>query len=153
MMKRNIIHKVCEATESGSDDNRKRLTYDEFRNMCINNEVYKRANAICEKYGRRIYDAYTMNNGKDIVLSISCSSRGGQGYQPDIYYDNYDNNNINYRDEPYSFRIGTVSYGSLKLDDYKKFMQEVNNAYELCDELSKLDFTKLQSRDEYVTVW
>lgn len=122
--------------ESGEDDK----AYEDFKKACMSNPTWKKANAICEKYGYRLssvscVDVYA--SGRK-VPSVNIMRDRTKDYNPDIYF---------YagkfgKTDP-TLEIQTSSYGSLTLDQHAEFLEAVTNAHKMVEELSEIDFTTL----------
>ena len=47
------------------------------------------------------------------------------------------------------WEIDTIAHGALEFNEYKKFAEKVNNAYEMVKAFQEIDLSKLPSIDEY----
>ncbi len=107
----------------------------EFIERAYNNDTYKKMKAICDKYGYELGLAYWANYG-DAVINIKPSNVSKyipEVYPPQIYVG---------KDEPW--RVMTTSYGSLSIDEFAKFVADNKRAYDMIEELSKIDLTTLE---------
>lgn len=107
----------------------------EFIERAYNNDTYKKMKAICDKYGYELGLAYWANYG-DAVINIKPSNVSKYipvVYPPQIYVG---------KDEPW--RVMTTSYGSLSIDEFAKFVADNKRAYDMIEELSKIDLTTLE---------
>ena len=110
----------------------------EFINAVQANPTYKKAAAICKKYGYQIARSCYVRSGY-IVFNVL---EDRKKMQPSIQYDPLFGGST-------KFKIATISYGSLNLEEYSQFLDSCNSAYKMCQELSKLDLSQLQSFDEF----
>lgn len=93
----------------------------ELEEIVKNNDTYKKIKSTVGKYeGFTLYSAY--RKGDYVNITIQRKSK----LAPPVYYDEV-------------FSIGTVSVGSLKLDDYEKFLKYCTEAYDMCRELEQID--------------
>lgn len=107
--------------------------YADFKKAAQSNPTYKKALGICKKYGFDLADLCYVRNGYIEFRVISDRKK----LQPEIYYSS------SFGSKP-KFEIQTVSYGSLDLKEYSKFLDSCNNAFKMCQELDKLDLSTLQ---------
>lgn len=115
-------------------------SYREFIKKCTDNSTWKKANAICEKYGYQLSKESCVDvfpSGKKIP-SVSIRVDHSKEYNPEIYF---------YagkfgKSDP-SFEIQTTAYGALSLEKHAEFIEAVTNAHKMVEELSKIDFMTL----------
>ena len=112
--------------------------YAAFKKACQANPMYKKASAICRKYGFDLAELCYVQSGRIEFRVISDRNK----FQPEIYYGS------SFGSKP-KFEIQTTAYGSLDLKEYPKFLGACNDAYKMCQELDKLDLTQLQSSDDF----
>lgn len=89
----------------------------------------------CKQFGYNVSDAFW--DGSILIAYIKPDSSAYGGYLPDISY---------CRTGPLSsgqWKAETVSHGYLTADEYKKFTQAVDSAYQLLVMLNSFDFSGL----------
>lgn len=116
------------------------MTFEEFKDVLNNNETYVKMRNIADKYGYFISSAFIHNNRVEINIYKCCGKR----FIPDVYF-----NSANLDNPISEFRIQTTSYGSLNMKEYSEFIECVNNAYKMVNELEKIDTLKLPNFDKY----
>ena len=107
----------------------------EFVKRAYNNSTYKKMKAICEKYGYTIGLAYWANYD-DAFINIR--PHGDNEYAPEVYPPQV------WIGKKEPWKIMTTSYGSLSIDDFEKFNEANNRAYNMIKELSNIDLTTLE---------
>lgn len=108
---------------------------EEFKQEIRNNPVNKKIKQIANKYGYNAGETFLYWYGG---IHCTITSKDYNDYHPDVYVDNDLSDS-----ETIEFSIQTVSYGSLNLDEYSEFISCCNDAYNMMQELSKLNFSKL----------
>ena len=111
----------------------------EFKEVMKNNETFRKMDDIAFKYDYIIKSAY-LRRGKAEINIV----RANEDYMPNVYY-----NEESFYNPVACWEIATISYGSLEFDEYKKFAEKVNNAYEMVKAFQEIDLSKLPSIDEY----
>lgn len=151
--------KVAELVDSGVDPDRIKISpinpknesmneaddefkssYEEFLEKCTSNPTWKKANAICEKYGYELskescVDVYSSGRKSP---SVNFKVDRSKKYNPEIYF--YAGKFGS--DDP-TMEIQTTAYGSLTLEEHAEFLEAVTNAHKMVEELSKIDFMTL----------
>lgn len=117
-----------------SDNDRK-----EFVKRAYNNSTYKQMKSICDKYGYELGLAYWANYD-DAVVNIR--PRGDNEYAPEVYPSEA------WTDKKEPWKVMTTSYGSLSIDEFEKFNEANNRAYNMIKELSNIDLTTLEHESE-----
>lgn len=102
----------------------KRLRADRNVNDMRNNPVFRKCAAICKRHGYELLSLYLRRH----EVNISITAINSRGYHPEIYFDGR-------LGQAPDFRIGTVSYGFLDLDEYEEFSAAVQDAYDCATEL------------------
>lgn len=115
-------------------------------NAMRENATFKEMAKICEKYGYELNRAFLRKLGSinQKVVEIGIKEKEGKdicNFTPRVYYSNEFilDSNI----DEYFFEIQTTSYGALKKEEYKEFLQAQQNAIQLVEELEKLDLSTL----------
>ena len=117
------------------------MTVSEFvENVHNTNTAYIAMNDIANKYGYRISSAYIQNKKVNINIYKNNTNR----FSPEVCF-----NPVSFVNPKPEFRIQTVSYGSLNMEEYSKFIEWVNNVYKMVKELEKVDTSKLPNLDDY----
>lgn len=119
-------------TESGND--RK-----EFVKRSYDNATYKQMKSICDKYGYELGLAYWANYD-DAVINIR--PRGDNKYAPEVYPPKA------WMGKKEPWKVMTTSYGSLTIDEFDKFVEGNNGAYDMIKELSRIDLSTLEHEPE-----
>lgn len=107
-----------------------------FAKNCQANPTYKKALAIVKKYGYDIEDNCFYDKETDTVVFRVTHD----GDKLDIYFEQNGNNP--------EFEVKTSSFGIIDLKELKHFIVLCNNAYNMCQELSKLDYRTLHIIEE-----
>lgn len=107
----------------------------EFVERAYNNDTYKKMKSICDKYGYELGLAYWANYG-DAVINIKPSNVNK--YIPEVYPPQI------YVGKQTPWKVNTTAYGALSLDEFAKFVEGNKRAYNMIEELSKIDFTTLE---------
>lgn len=107
-----------------------------------NNETYKKAKAIAEKYGYEIQKACYVSVYPDGTkyINFGVDENSDDRFSPAVYFDNFF--------EHPTFAIQTVSYGFLEVNKYAYFIERVTAAYNMVKELDKLDLYTLYQYEE-----
>ena len=108
-----------------------------FTRECQANPTYKKALAIVKKYGYKLQDNCYYNKTEDYVEFRVLSDNDDKLV---IYFEQNGN-------KP-EFEVQTNSYGIVDLKELKKFIAVCNDAYNMCQELSRLDFRTLHIDEE-----
>jgi hypothetical protein len=119
-----------------------------FRKDMTENSSFKEMSKICSKYGYFLRAAYNdrYTSGESVYTTISlCADESANEYLPEIYYEDVGSSFV--VKPVFEFRIQTTSYGSLGAEDYSKFTKACTAAYNLVNELSKIDFSTLYTID------
>ena len=111
----------------------------EFKQIMKNNETFRKMDDIAFEYDYIIKSAY-LRRGKAEINIV----RANEDYMPNVYY-----NEESFYNPVAHWEIDTISYGPLEFDEYKKFAEKVNNAYEMVKAFQEIDLSKLPSIDEY----
>ena len=111
----------------------------EFKEVMKNNETFRKMDDIVFKYDYIIKSAY-LRRGKAEINIVHAN----EDYMPNVYY-----NEESFYNPVAHWEIDTISYGPLEFDEYKKFAEKVNNAYEMVKAFQEIDLSKLPSIDEY----
>lgn len=98
-------------------------------------QSYKEIEKCCEKYGYILNFAYR----KYWVYRISICEKWE--YKPTIIFDSILGGSQ-------EFKISTISYWFLNMEEYEKFTKAINEAYLLIQELNKIDLSKLSEMPE-----
>lgn len=109
----------------------------EFVKRAYSNSTYNKMKSICDKYGYELGLAYWANYD-DAVVHI----RPRGEYYPEVYPPE------TWMDKKEPWKIMTTSYGSLSIDEFEKFNEANNRAYNMVKELSNIDLTTLEHEPE-----
>lgn len=111
--------------------------YEAFKDACQANETYKAVAAICSKYGYKpnAICCVEVRDGGKLDVDFGVVPSPTNRYLPEVYYLEYGKDK--------SFKIQTSSFGSLDLEEHKKWMESQVYAHKLVEELSQLDLTTL----------
>ena len=112
----------------------------DFVKACQANPTYKKALAIVKKYGYGLDNVCCVTSYGTIHFRVI---NDFHKMQPEIWY-----STESFRGKDYKFRIQTVAHGALDLDEYTEFLNQCNQAFKMCKELSKLDLTTLHHEEK-----
>ena len=87
------------------------------------------------------YNAQYQENGK-LYPNIWIHASNERKYAPQIYPGRR-------YSEDFIWEIQTTSYGGLGLDEYREYLTEIQNAYDLVKKLSKIDLSKLPIKKDF----
>ena len=96
---------------------------------------FQQIKKIVESYGYELDEAYIEEYGKNKRRRTTIQFRNNSynNFKPEIRYDRNSN----------KFQIGTAGYGYLNLKDIETFSDNLDNAYQLCKKLEKIDLLNI----------
>ena len=126
------------------------MTKQEFITAVENNATTKQLKAVAEKYGYAVSDYPLITEYGDIKVYIYAQDRSFRNFKPEFYLETNFLFAHNREDSKYTYtwKVGTISYGSLNGEELEQYVKGINEAKALYDELVKIDLTKLEVRPE-----
>lgn len=126
------------------------MTKQEFITAVENNATTKQLKAVAEKYGYAVSDYPLITEYGDIKVYIYAKDRGFHSFKPELFLETnflfaHNREDCEYT---YTWKLGTVSYGSLNGEELEAYIKGVNDAKALYDELQNIDLKKLEVRPE-----
>lgn len=121
--------------------NEENLDLDSFKRALQENPTNREIKRIIRKYGYEAKESFNASWGT-VINGGTLSSE--EKWNPEIFMD------TNFNSRELEFRIQTTSYGALKTNEYQRFLEGCENAYNLIRELERVDFSGLTNREDFI---